>query len=227
MAKPGNKVFLALFLLTTAFNSGAAPVVFTDQAAFLGALPGAANTLDFDSLAAGTTIASGSAVGDITFNYDFGGVSMAITDGDRFGAGGPFDTTSGSNFLGTDDLDIFQGNDLFSMSFGPVNALGMFFITADEIFDDEIVLNAAGTSVGLLVADAAATLADGGVPFFLGIIDTDNTFTEASISTLNGDFFLYNVDDITTSVVPIPGALWLFVSGLLGLFAVRKRTGQP
>lgn len=225
MLKNIKMMSLALFAIAYAVNGNAALMTFTDQASFLGALPGAANTLDFDSQAAGTTIASGSAVGGITFNYDFGGVSMAITDGDQFGAGGPFDTTSGSNFLGTDDLDIFQGNDLFSMSFGPVNAIGMFFITADDIFDDEIVLNAAGTSVGLLVADAAATLTDGGVPFFLGIIDTDNTFTEASISTLNGDFFLYNVDDITTAVVPIPGALWLFASGLVGLFAARRKLG--
>jgi hypothetical protein len=99
----------------------------------------------------------------------------------------------------------------------------MFFITADEMFDDGITLSAAGTSVGLSVADAGSDVADGGIPYFLGIIDDTNPFTTASITTIGGGFFLYNVDDIVTAV-PLPGALWLFGSGLFGLLAVRRRS---
>ena len=204
--------------------SNAALVTYTDQAAFMAALPGPASTLDFDSLASGTTIANGGTVDGITFNYNFGGVSMVVTDGNQFGGGGPFDTTSGSNFLGTDDSDIFLDGDDFDLSFAPVNAIGMFFITADVMFDDDITLTGGGASVGLSAADAGADLGDGGIPYFLGIIDDTNPFTTANITTIGGGFFLYNVDDITTAVVPLPGALWLFGSGLLGLLAVRRRS---
>ena len=202
-----------LFLFTS--SSQAALLTFTDQASFLAALPGPASTLDFDGLSAGSTIADGDTVDGITFNYNFGGVEMKVSDA--------YATTSPTNFLGTTDLDILQDGDDFDLSFGSVNAIGMFFITADEMFDGDIALSAGGTSVGLNVADAGTDLGDGGIPYFLGIIDDTNTFTTASITTIGGGFFLYNVDDITTAVVPLPGALWLFVSGLLGLIAVRKK----
>ena len=55
-------------------------MAYTDNTAFMADLPGPATTLDFDSLAVGTTIANGDTVGGITFNYDFGGVQMLVTD---------------------------------------------------------------------------------------------------------------------------------------------------
>jgi hypothetical protein len=202
-------------LLTITGTASATLLTFTDQAAFLAALPGPANTLNFDTLAAGTTIADGDTVDGISFHYDFGGVQMQVSDG--------FNTTSSPNFLGTDDADVLQDGDDFDLSFGPVNAIGMFFMTADEMFDNDIILSAAGSSVGLNVLDAGADLGDGGIPYFLGIIDTANPFTTASITTIGGGFFLYNVDDITTAVVPLPGALWLLLSGFAGLFAATRK----
>jgi len=219
-----KELLLLSFLFIFTSSSQAALVTFTDQASFLAALPGPSNTLDFDSLTAGsTTIADGDTVDGITFHYNFGGVQMQVTDGNQFGGGGPFDTTSGANFLGTDDADILQDGDDFDLSFAPVNAIGMFFITTDTMENDDIMLSAGGGAVGLNIADAGLDLGDGGIPFFLGIIDDTNTFTTANISTIGGGFFLYNVDDITTAVVPLPAALWLFVSGFLGLLAIRKK----
>lgn len=218
MIKNIKKLLLAFFAIAYAVNGNAALLTFTDQASFLGALPGAVNTLDFDSVAAGTTIGDGDTEGGITFNYPLlnsFGVQMQVSD--------VFLTTSGTNSLGTDDADVFQSGDDFSLSFGPVNAIGMHFITADEMFDNDIVLSAGSGSVALSVAAAGADLGDTGIPFFLGIIDTENTFMSASISSFCCGAFLFNVDDITTAVVPIPGALWLFASGLIGLFAARKK----
>jgi len=212
---------IAIVLICSASN--ASFVTYTDQAAFLNALPSSTQTLNFDSLSAGTAIANGDTFSGITFNYNFDGISMAVTDGDQFDGGGPFDTTSGSQFLGTNDFDIFLDGDDFNLSFAPVNAIGMMFITADAMFENDIILSTDGGSIGLSVADAGADLGDGSIPYFLGIIDNSNSFTSANITTTGNGFFLYNVDDITTAVVPLPGALWWFGSGLVGLMASRRR----
>ncbi|MEE9342994.1 MAG: hypothetical protein V3V12_05140 [Gammaproteobacteria bacterium] len=233
-----NKVLLKNILgtsLVLTLCSGTARAVtttYTDQAAFLAALSGTANTLDFDSTAASTLIPTGSALGGITFHYDFGGTSMAVTDGNQFGGGGPFETTSGSQFLGTDGSDLLLDDDDFSMDFAASNAIGFSIITAEipgtSFFDDDIQLSA-GNTIALLDVDAIQqTLNDGSLVFFLGIIDDSAPFTSANVFTPNSSgSFLYNIDDIvTTSAVPVPAAFWLFGSGLTGLIAFSKRTRQ-
>jgi hypothetical protein len=228
MAGLKNKALGALILLFLTSAANAALLTFTDRSLFVAALPGTATTLDFESQPLGATIGNGSSIDGITFNYGPlpGGAQFAITDGNQFGGGGPFLMTSGTQGLGTDDADLLQDGDGFSLSFAtPVNAIGMDFITADLMFDGDITLNAGGASVALSVADAGADLGDGGIPFFLGIIDTGNAFASADILNIGGGFFLYNVDDITTSVIPLPGAAWLFLSGLAGILALRKKTG--
>lgn len=220
-----KKLITSLFLVSGALCCGsttAAPITFTDPGAFLANLPGTANTLNFESQGAGSIVPSGSGLGGITFNYDFGGVQMAVTDGNQYGGGGPWDTTSGSQFLGSDDGDLLQDGDDFGLSFGPVNAIGLYFITIDAMFDDDIILTAAGISAGLL-ASSSTSLPDGGEAYFLGIIDDSNSFTSAEVSTIGGGFFFYNVDDIVTAVaaVPVPGSVLLLLAGLSGLIQLH------
>lgn len=219
----------ACVMLYFSSASNAALVAYTDQSDFMAALTGTSTTLDFDSLTTPTIINSGDTLDGITFTYNFGSTDMVVTDGNQFGGGGPYDTTSGSNFLGTDDADIFLDDDDFTLSFGAANAIGMYFITAEEpgtsIFDNDIQLTAGLGTAFLDVGNVQATLGDGALVFFLGLIDTTGTFSSASIDTPNSSgAFLYNIDDITVSAVPLPGALWLFGSGLIGLLALRRRS---
>ena len=208
---------LAALVLGLAGPAGAVPVAFTDYAAFSAALPGAATVLGFDAMAYGDIIADGDTVEGITFHYDFGGVSLMVSD--------VWETTSPLGFLGTDDGDILQDGDDFSLSFAPANAVGMYLITADTLFDGDITLTAGGASAGL-DAGTALTLADGSLAFFLGIIDTDTPFTLAEITTLGGGWYTYNVDDITTAAatpVPEPATGLLLGFGLAGMVARRCR----
>src|SRR5690606_34788729 len=150
---PASVIACLVLLASAPGPAWAIPIAFTDFAAFEAALPGAATVLDFDGLAAGTTIADGETIDGITFHYDFGGVAMLVSD--------VFDTTSPSNYLSTDDSDVFQDGDDFSLSFDPVNAIGLLFITADELFDGDITLSTGSISATLSAGDAGTPLPDG------------------------------------------------------------------
>jgi PEP-CTERM motif len=205
--------------LLFAGTSYAVPMAFTDHAAFQAAAPGALSTLDFDALSAGTIISSGGTVGGITFTYDFGGVQMMVSD--------VFSTTSPSNFLGTDDADIFQDGDDFGLSFAPTNALGMFFLSADFLFDGDISFLAGGVTASLEESAVEQILPDGSHAYFLGVVDTATAFTSAAIVANGGPggpFFFYNVDDISIGVpqIPEPGTLFLLCTGVVGLAAYTR-----
>ena len=233
-------IFLCFLGLLVSASTFAVPVGYTSRAAFdtaLGAAGLGSITLDFDSTAAGTTVASGDTLGDLVFSYDFGGVNMAVTDGAQFGGGGPFDTTSAPNFLGTDDGDIFQSGDDFDLSFAATNAIGMYFISADfpdpdcagdaVICDDDIALRAADMDVLLDIDAIEDTLPDGSNVFFLGVIDTATPFTGVSITSFCCGFFLFNVDDIVRSTAegtaPEPSTALLLVIALAGMAGFGRR----
>ena len=207
--------------------ANAALVTYTDQAAFMAALPGTTTTLNFETVTVPFVINSGDTVDGITFNYNFGPgqpVDMQVSSSIDTG----YATTSGTNFLGTTDADIFLDDDDFTMDFAAVSAIGLYIITAETpnftLFDDDIQLTAGGGTAYLDVSALQSTLSDGSLVYFLGLIDTTGSFTTASLTTPNSSTgFYYNIDDITTSAVPLPGALWLFVSGLLGLITVSRR----
>jgi MYXO-CTERM domain-containing protein len=206
-------------LLACAASSpaAAAPEIYTDKAAFLAALPGPEATLDFDEVAAGTLLPNGSALGGITFSYDFGGVQLLISD--------VFDTTSAPNFLGTDDGSVLQDGDDFTLGFEPRNAVGMYFIAADQLLDGDIELAAGGAAASLVAEDVQQILGDGSSVFFLGIVDTADAFSTADVTTIGGEFFLYNVDDIVTAV-PEPGASSPLALALVAVLAAwRRRLG--
>jgi hypothetical protein len=227
MKKSQLQVALCAILALVGSVANAALVTYTNQATFIAALPGTATTLDFESVTAPFIINSGDTLDGITFTYNFGPgkpVDMQVSSSTDTG----YATTSGTNFLGTTDADIFLDDDDFTMDFAAASAIGLYIITAETpnftLFDDDIQLTAGGGKALLDVDALQSTLSDGSLVYFLGLIDTGGSFATASLLTHNSsEGFLYNIDDITTAVVPLPGAFWLFGSGLAGLFAVRRR----
>lgn len=217
----GSIILCALFTLSS--NTYSASVTYTSQPNFLTALGGSGATLDFEAQTSGDIINSGTSIGDISFSYSIGPppTDMMVTN--------DFLTTSGNNYLGLDDagnFNLFIAGDAFSMSFAtPTYALGMYFVSGDPLFNGDIqLITSSGTALNSDVIDV--TLGDGGLAYYVGLI-SDTAFNSASIQfdVAAEGAFLYSVDDITTStsVVPVPAAVWLFGSGLIGLIHLGKR----
>jgi len=213
---PQQTLAISLLWLTSTQFCSAAPVTFTDDSLFFSATSGFSNSiLDFESQTGGDIINNGDEIGRISFAYDFGGVSMQVGDTEL--------TVSGNNYLGTDDGDIFLSGDDFNLSFSASHAIGLYFITADTLLDTDLMLSVGATTANLIAADIVQTLSDGSDVYFLGIVDTEESFTAASITAADDTDFLFNVDDISTATaVPAPSIIYLLGLGLLSLFGMRK-----
>ncbi|MFW5640516.1 MAG: hypothetical protein ACOC0H_05070 [Thermodesulfobacteriota bacterium] len=195
LAKISVSFLIGMLMAFFAFTANAAPITFTDEAAFMAAISDFdTQTLDFEDSEAGDLIPSGDSLEGILFSYDIFDESMAVVD--------EYDTTSGNNSLGlTLDGEVrgnnyFWDGDEFDLFFGPVHAIGLYFITSDFAIAEEIRLETArGTAYN---SEESLLLNDGGLAYFVGMV-SDAPFTSAHIGfAADGESnFVYNVDDIT------------------------------
>ena len=211
------------YVLTFYISSANAVTTFYDsQASYLSALGAAAiTTYDFDALTAGSLIASGDTLNGATFSYSLSGPGTPSILVDN-----SFDTTSPSNYLGTDDgSGAFGSGDGFTITFDQtMRSVGLYVISDALILANDFTIT---TNSGQSVNNSAAVdvmLSDGDA-YYIGLIEDDFSLGFDSITLSSQDFgFLFNVDDITVSAVPLPAAAWLFGSGLLGLLGISCRT---
>lgn len=126
---------------------------------------------------------------------------------------GIFDDAVLSGGTGTIDFSIgnFYGND-FTVTAGAVT------FTPGEVFS--------GTP-SLLLDSMNIDYANGGFSFYATDIDTGATFN-AYFDAFDGDDANYMLisgmwTDFSVTPVPVPAAVWLFGSGLLGLVGIARR----
>ena len=159
----------------------------------------------------------------LDYEDDFGPSSGEIDSG--------FDTTSGTHYLGLDiGFGFLSGGD-FTLNFNQTwQAIGLFLIASDVLFDDDITLTAGAGSISN-VASTTSVLSDGGQATFVGILDSDG-FTTSQLFTYLDAFtgqgvFEFTIDDIQlvnfTQTVPEPWTLPLFaLTALITLRLGRK-----
>ncbi len=163
---------------------------------------GIASVFDFDLLSPGTIINDGDSINGLTFNYNMAGVALRVASGAA--------TTSGLNYLGTDDGDIFQSGDSFSLGFSERIGIGVYIISADPLLDGDVQLSFGGETVSLVAADTEFDFGLDGSAWFLGIL-SDTPFTSATLLSPGPPSFFFNVDSIiTVSAVPEPSTMILF-----------------
>jgi hypothetical protein len=219
----------AIVAALTCVSAFANTMTYTTLASFQAAITGA-TTANFDSDTAGTVIftGNGSGVADgITFSGTIAGGDHELVIQNMF------DTTSGANYLGTDDptTGALFGTDSLTMTFSsPTTALGLYILGGNSFDAGTFTLNI-GVGTALNSATADLILGDGTEAYYLGITST-TPFSSATISptvlaTQVGDGPLWNIDDITTATakgapVPEPGTLVLITIGL-GALVRRMR----
>ena len=206
-----NKSILAFALCSIAGMSNAnAATLFTDEISFL-------NTLLFPTLEDFETAPSPSIPGGTAAFPSFSSQGVLYTQG----SGGNLFSVDGTGVFPVSGIAIFDEltNTDIQLDFDtPVVAVGGFVASAFPTTSDtnvEVFLEIAGTIASINLTDSDN--------HFIGIIDT-NGFSSASFYDLdpNTNFGLDNVS-FATSVVPVPAAVWLFASGLLGILGLIRR----
>jgi len=207
----------------------ASTVTYTTLSSFTTATTGVTDQ-NFDSTAVGTIApgdgSSSGTVGTLSFTANIAGDDLAVTSG--------FNTTSGSNYLGTTNFNTFASQDNFTVTLPSSSAIGLYLLAGGPLAAGEFTLSVAGGSA-VNSAIPETTLGDGTVVYFLGLT-SDSNFTSATLKVTTpagpADGPYWNVDDIrygtalTTTpppAVPEPASLLLIGSGLLGVVRrIRK-----
>jgi len=222
-------------LLTLAAAAVADVTPITDPAAFQAAVPtgSTVETVDFEDVAAGTVVPSGSALGGITWSHSIAGGTIDLA----VGSGLP--TTSGVHFLGLDAANVqdrqIQHGDAFELLLPPARAFAMTGVSGDPLLADDVLLVTDQGSAGNAPVPLGTTR-DGGLVYFVGLV-AEAPFQEVRVrygDPAGAVAFLYTVDDLVVaraSVLEIPTlgttGLLLLVSLLAGLGLLTLKAIRP
>lgn len=170
---------------------------------------------------------SGGTLGTQTFNFDVAAESFATGADIPYLTGDTFNNLQGMDV--NTDLDVTWNNP-FAASATNVSVGAFDILTDDEIWTDGVSDPAAVTGANLLGTTilAGSLLADTEYGFFLefskgNVAETGTTLPSSTSQHVYGFNSNVGFNFTTASVVPVPAAVWLFGSGLIGLIAVARR----
>jgi hypothetical protein len=164
-------------------------------------------------------------------NIVFPGAGTATLNGNGNVAVVPSGATNGVGRYAISGTNYWESSDVFSITFSaPVAAFGFYGVDIGD-YGGQLTLTLALEGGGTTTITVPNTIngAGGGVLYY-GYIDTDNLFTGVTFGDTAPGVDYFGFDDMTIGsveqvgpIVPIPGAVWLLGSGLLGLVGFRKR----
>ena len=202
--------FSALLMVAPSFSM-AAIINSVNRATFQAAIAGGnISGENFDLLPVGTILG---ATPDIT--YSASGGSPIVTDS--------FLTSTIPNGLGSTSFGFFAPTETATFSFStPISAFAIdvnTFANADGAYTASI-------DTGDIVSSLFEVFPNQSTGQFIGFV-SDVAFTDVTIVSSG---FSYTLDTLVygdaSAVVPVPAAVWLFGSGLIGLLGMRKKASK-
>ena len=149
----------------------------------------------------------------MTYTYDF--TASGFTS--YYGSTVPFDPVTGSITVSFDTAMSYPGQPsdiwLNSLNIPLASALSFSYSPSDE----RMIIGGLQSGTG--------GVASGTDDFWLIFYGGENPSFSSVVYSISGysDFFKTNSGTVTASTVPIPAAIWLFGSGILGLVCLRKK----
>lgn len=225
-----NRVFALMLsgLLLAGVPLLATTTAYTDHAAFVGATS-SLTTETFDGVTAPVTITAGD--GSSVGTFDGLKFTANIANSGNLIVSSGFDTTSGSNYLGTDIGGTFASQDNFTVTLPSAStAIGMYLLVGGPLNAGDFTLSVAGGSA-LSSATQETTLGDGTIVYFLGLTST-TSFTSAKLELTTpagpNDGPYWNIDDLSyqkakSTGVPEPSSLLLLGAGLAAVVRRLKK----
>jgi hypothetical protein len=194
--------FLSFCLLAISTNSFAYTITSPTDSSLVGG-----DVIDFSAQTVGRYTSL--SIGDVTFTANDNDLSIASN------YSGSYNTTG----LYLDNGD-YSTNGFSSITFSfasDVNAFGFNFGASNYSW----TLTAYDGSGSIIESMVISALIDSNNGEFFGI--AANGIAYAVLSNNDPSYDWIFIDNFTTSAVPVPAAVWLFGSGLLGLIGFTKR----
>lgn len=213
-----------LVLLLVAAPVFAGATTYTTESSFAAATTGL-TTENFD----------GAALGSVTGPIDGLTFTANIAGGGMLSIANTFDTTSGTQYLGSSlPGNSFASQDNFTVTLPSAStAVGMYLLIGGPLSGDDFTLSVAGGDA-MNSAVPEETLGDGTIVYFLGLTST-TPFTSATLGLTTpagaADGPYWNVDDLSygtangsmTPPVPEPSSLLLLGAGLAAVVRRVKK----
>jgi hypothetical protein len=214
---------LGLGLSLLAWNSSAAPIVITDEVSFdLLAAGSSLQTEGFNTVLPGgaATSYSSQIYGDITVTSS----KFKIFYDDRYTSSKDPAVINGAIYAAPANTAMGYGQVTFTFA-NPINALAFDFMDLGSDFEPStLILKTSNLEELVIVSNYMAAKGNEG---FAAIYDNQNYFTSVTFNILTGlssledivsfDRFRYGIINNAGSEVPVPGALYLFMSALCSL----------
>ena len=155
------------------------------------------------------------------------GLSLARTDyvvssnGLSAGRGIRSTSTAADVIEGNRSMVIFNNTDPLTFTFGSaINAFGVTFGDIDMDFGGVFTYSIDGGASQTLLSAGIGNDLD----YFFGVIDTVNPFTSISFNRNERDGYYFDIANYgIVNAVPVPAAVWLFGTALVGLFGFGRR----
>lgn len=202
------KFLVTAFILGYSSSSFSLTTTYTNQTSFLNDVGSELFVIDFDAIA-NPLVGNGVFSGQV----DFGSPEASNPDEVFFNSGAMTDmgSTTALNGVGPIDGD---------------------FLTPDAVFGFSLAFSSSGSPQTISIFDLGGTIIDSvltpSAGFFGLLTDTQIgsfliTNGISSVSDLPDRFFIDDFKAYSTSPVPVPAAVWLFGTALIGFVGMSRR----